>query len=157
MNALDTTLVADPAQVVAITQDVFAALIDDGEMLVSQVDVPPAILDPVTSWVDMTRADSPFGVRTLVRAEREAANTVVRGLLRMDADEVVGDEDLVDAFGEIANVVGGNLKSLLPEHAVLSLPRVEPEPPVLDPARLLAEVGIEWRGLGLVVSLWALS
>ena len=99
MSALDTTLIADPAQILGVAQDVFAALIDDGEVLVHEGVVPESFDVPVTAWVDMLRADSPHGVRTMVRAEEADAHLVVRALLRMEPDEVVGEEDLVDAFG----------------------------------------------------------
>lgn len=36
------------------------------------------------------------------------------------------DEDIADALGELANVLGGNLKALLPEGSTLSLPSVAP-------------------------------
>ena len=104
----------------------------------------------------MLRADSPHGVRTMVRAEEADAHLVVRALLRMEPDEVVGEEDLVDAFGEIANVVGGNLKSLLPEHAELTLPTVAAEPPVLGREMMVAQAPLEWRGSCFVISLWML-
>ena len=156
MSALDTTLIADPVQILGVAQDVFAALIDDGEVLVHEGVVPESFDVPVTAWVDMLRADSPHGVRTMVRAEEADAHLVVRALLRMEPDEVVGEEDLVDAFGEIANVVGGNLKSLLPEHAELTLPTVAAEPPVLGREMMVAQTPLEWRGSCFVISLWML-
>ncbi len=36
--------------------------------------------------------------------------------------EAVQDQDMRDAVGELTNMLGGNLKSLLPEPCVLSLP-----------------------------------
>ena len=36
--------------------------------------------------------------------------------------EVVHEKDMRDAVGELTNILGGNLKSLLPEPCVLSLP-----------------------------------
>ncbi|MCU0705946.1 MAG: chemotaxis protein CheX, partial [Fimbriiglobus sp.] len=42
--------------------------------------------------------------------------------------------ELADALGELANMVGGNLKALLPDGCRLSLPSVEPGagPPPTD-------------------------
>ena len=157
MSALDTTLITDPAQILGVAQDVFAALIDDGEVLVHEGVVPAVFVAPVTAWVDMRRAGSTQGVRTMVRAEEGDAHLVVRALLRMEEDETVGEEDLVDAFGEIANVVGGNLKSLLPEHAELTLPIVAAEPPALGHEMMVAQIPLAWRGACFVISLWMLS
>lgn len=156
MSALDTTLIADPAQILGVAQDVFAALIDDGEVLVHEGTAPDSFAAPVTAWVDMLRGGSAHGVRTMVRAEESDAHLVVRALLRMEDDEVVGEEDLVDAFGEIANVVGGNLKSLLPEHAELTLPLVAAEPPSLGREMMVAQTPLAWRGACFVISLWIL-
>ena len=89
-------------------------------------------------------------------ADKADAHLVVRALLRMEPDEPVGEEDLVDAFGEIANVVGGNLKSLLPEHAELTLPTVAAEPPVLAQEMMVAQTPLAWRGACFVISLWML-
>ena len=155
MSPLDTATVADTDQIVAIAQEVFAALIDDGEVLLTEAEPLGELDDVVAAWVDMTRADSPFGIRTAVRASREDAYAVVRALLRMEPDEEVTEADLVDAFGEIANVVGGNLKSLLPEHAVLSLPTVASAPSMGD--ELIARVGLAWRGCALTICLWTIS
>lgn len=155
MSPLDTATVADTDQIVAVAQEVFAALIDDGEVLLTEAEPLGELDDVVVAWVDMTRADSPFGIRTSVRAPREDAYAVVRALLRMEPDEEVTEADLVDAFGEIANVVGGNLKSLLPEHAVLSLPTVSSAPSMGD--ELIARVGLAWRGAALTICLWTIS
>jgi chemotaxis protein CheX len=40
------------------------------------------------------------------------------------AEDAVGPDDMRDALGEIANVLGGNLKSLMPAPTRLSLPEV---------------------------------
>ncbi len=42
--------------------------------------------------------------------------------------ESATSSDVVDAIGELANVLGGNLKGLLPGPSVLSLPNVSTEP-----------------------------
>ncbi len=44
----------------------------------------------------------------------------------MEVDEVTED-DVADALGELANMIGGNVKSILPELSALSLPHVHAE------------------------------
>lgn len=145
-------------QILAITEDVFAAMIDGGgEVLVTErLDPVPAPVEPLSAWVDMTVAELGLGVRTVVSTERLAADELTRALLMMDATETVGAEDLVDAFGELANVVGGNVKSLLSAPAVLSLPSVAEAAPALSAQQFLQDIALDWRGNVLVVSLWSL-
>ncbi|MBT8227352.1 MAG: chemotaxis protein CheX [Dactylosporangium sp.] len=54
-----------------------------------------------------------------VRAAKSAAGA----LLGVELEEVT-TEDIADALGELANIIGGNVKSLLPEPCALSLPHV---------------------------------
>jgi chemotaxis protein CheX len=46
-----------------------------------------------------------------------------RRLLRSDLPSEI-DEDVCDAFGELANMIGGNLKAVLPPVVQLSMPSV---------------------------------
>lgn len=157
MIAQEVAVAADPTQIIAVAQEVFAALVDDGERVVRERGPVHTTDDDVCAWVDMTRPGEATGVRTSVRMNPDGADLLVRALLRMDASEQVSAEDLADAFGEIANVVGGNLKSLLPEHAALSLPTVSVAGAVVGGSPALAEVTLEWRGCALGVSLSEVS
>ncbi len=51
-------------------------------------------------------------------------DTVLTGAMFMMPIEEVGAEELTDAIGEFANMVGGGVKSLMPEPSRLSLPTV---------------------------------
>lgn len=53
----------------------------------------------------------------------EAAEAVAAAMLQLPIDEV-SESDRYDVIGELANVVGGNLKSVLPGPSDLSLPTV---------------------------------
>ncbi|QIK84282.1 chemotaxis protein CheX [Sanguibacter sp. HDW7] len=151
MTVIDAAA-ATPETVVAIAQDVFAALVDDGEVLVHEGATPDGWTDPVSAWVDMRSEGVPGAVRTGVVAERGDVEALVRALLREPDDAVVSHEDVVDAFGEIANVVGGNVKALLPALATLSLPQVA-EGQVAAEGVLVVRVPLVWRGRVVVVSL----
>lgn len=52
-----------------------------------------------------------------------AARLVAAAMLGLDHGDVTPD-DVMDATGELANVLGGNVKTLLPQPSVLSLPQV---------------------------------
>ena len=60
-------------------------------------------------------------------------------------------EDVADAFGEIANVVGGNVKAALPGPSTLGLPQVGAAPAVRNPEDV-CRLEVLWRGQPLVVS-----
>jgi len=50
-------------------------------------------------------------------------------------DTTLADRDVADALGELANIVGGNFKALLPEPCRLSMPRtaLRGDHPVAEP------------------------
>ena len=52
-----------------------------------------------------------------------AARRAAAAFLAMGADEV-SEEDMSDVLGELANIIGGNVKAMLPPGAFLSLPQV---------------------------------
>lgn len=51
------------------------------------------------------------------------ARTVAAAMFAMEPDEV-GDEEVNDAVGELANIIGGNVKGLIEDPCSLSLPMV---------------------------------
>ena len=54
----------------------------------------------------------------------KAARNVAAALLGLDVADATTD-DVTDAVGELANIIGGNVKSLLPGPCALSLPYVQ--------------------------------
>jgi chemotaxis protein CheX len=74
----------------------------------------------VTASVSVTGA---WRGHVLVSCSEAAAKHVGAALMGIEYDEVV-EEDVADALGELANIIGGNIKSLLPEPCALSLPHV---------------------------------
>ena len=52
-----------------------------------------------------------------------AARHAAAAFLAMEVDEV-SDADMTDVMGELANIVGGNVKSMLPPATGVSLPHV---------------------------------
>ncbi|WP_432978824.1 chemotaxis protein CheX [Dactylosporangium sp. CA-233914] len=74
----------------------------------------------VTASVSVTGA---WRGHVLVSCSEPAAKNVAAALLGIEFDDVA-EEDVADALGELANIIGGNVKSLLPEPCALSLPHV---------------------------------
>jgi chemotaxis protein CheX len=145
----------DAAQISAIAEDVFAALIDGepGHLYPADPGATDAHADPLYAWVDM-HAD--VSGRVLLTVDVAGAHDLARALLRLDAGEPVADEDLVDAFGEVANVVGGNLKALLPVQGTLTLPQVARTAPSPVGATVVDRVPLTWRGQPFDISVWQL-
>lgn len=142
---------ADP--VYDIASEVFAAMIDGEPGFVRRWEgAAPAPVDELFAWVDV---QGPMSGRVLLTTEHSTAVEVTRALLGLAPDDAVGHADIVDALGEVANVVGGNVKSLGPDHSVLTLPEVTNERPPTD-GGLLHSVSLDWRGRALVISLWTM-
>lgn len=59
----------------------------------------------------------------VVVCSTDASRAAAAALMGIEAADV-SEDDVADALGELANVIGGNLKSLLPEPSALSLPHV---------------------------------
>jgi chemotaxis protein CheX len=85
-----------------------------------------------------------------------AARRAAAAFLAMDMDEV-SQEDVADTLGELVNIVGGNVKAMLPPGAHLSLPQVEmaPESTARFPntERISGVYGL-WEGEPVSISMW---
>jgi len=137
--------------VVAITRDLFTAMVDGEPGELDELPgTAPVLTDSVRAWVEI-RGDR--ALRTLVATGRLTAERITRALLDLEEHDDVAADDVGDALGEIANVIGGNVKGLLPDRSVLSLPVVAFGGPAPDGAPLWTR-SLQWREEPLVVSLW---
>jgi len=86
----------------------------------------------------------------------EAARKAAAAFLAMDAAEV-SQEDVSDVLGELANIVGGNVKAMLPAGCFLSLPQVvlAPESATKYPnAERVSGLYAVWDGEPVSISMW---
>jgi hypothetical protein len=151
---MSTLAAVDTAQVTAIAAEVFAAMIDrESGRLTPWSGTQTAVTDPLYAWVDLSTA--PVS-RLLLSTDAGTAEELARAFLPEGAGEPVAEADVADAFGEITNVFGGNIKALLPEHVELTLPKVSRQSPSSDSAQVLHEVLLAWRGRLLVISLYTI-
>lgn len=152
--AIDMASFAGSDPILTIAAEVFTAMIDpEPETLREWYGPAPDFGDPTYAWVDV---GGEMPGRVLLTTERATATRITRGLLGLGEDEPVLDADFVDAIGEVANVLGGNVKSLVPDPGVLTLPQVShtaPDGPVRD---LVHEIALDWRGDRLVIGVWSL-
>lgn len=136
----------DEPTIESIAQDAWTALVGEDEVLVPiPADLPTEV---VSSWVDVV---GPWNGSVVLTTGRQTAEELTRLLLRDQAPEVLEDEDVADALGELANVVGGNVKAALPGPSKLGLPEVGEPPSAGDPADV-CRVDVLWRGQPLTLS-----
>jgi chemotaxis protein CheX len=103
-----------------ITHSVWEALFEDDRL----VDQPLGQSDldglTFTSCVQITGAWE--GAITF-QCSSDLARRLTSSMFGMEPDEP-GPEEVCDALGELANMIGGNVKALMPEPCQLSLPTV---------------------------------
>lgn len=91
-----------------------------------------------------------------LRMTTELATVIAGSMFEMEADEL-GQEEIDDAVGEMANMIGGNVKSLLPGPSQLSMPTVSggEEPPHFPGTVLGEHLEYEVAGQPFTVSVLA--
>ncbi|MEQ6901942.1 chemotaxis protein CheX [Nocardioides sp. YIM 152588] len=109
--------------VLAITEDVWRSLVGEDEGLVP---APPAPgpYDTASPWSATVTVSGGWHGSITVELGDDLARSLTRRMLAMTEDEALEDADLADAVGELVNMVGGSLKSILPGPSALSLPTV---------------------------------
>jgi chemotaxis protein CheX len=93
----------------------------------------------------------------VVACSTRIARMSAAALLMMEVDEV-GVDDMVDALGELANVVGGNVKSTLPSVCAMSLPHVSSGLLTKNRwpgASQVCELVVNWMDEPMSISVWA--
>jgi chemotaxis protein CheX len=123
-----------------------------GLTLVRRDGVPPAPDRAVAGWVLFSGAwEGAVTIETSAEFARRAAAT----MFGVDPD-AASVADTQDAIGELANMTGGNVKSLLPEPCRLSLPTVVEGTDLtarLLGGELVTSVAFDCNGSTLVVRL----
>ncbi|MGY1834786.1 chemotaxis protein CheX [Blastococcus sp. SYSU DS0510] len=136
----------DEATVESIAAEAWVALVGEDEVLVPLPgDLP---VDILSGWVDIV---GPWTGSVVLTTARSTAEELSRALLREATPAALDDEDVADAFGEIANVVGGNVKAALPGPSALSLPQVGNAPLVRNQADV-CRIDVLWRGEPVAIS-----
>jgi chemotaxis protein CheX len=134
----------DEETVRSIAQEAWSALVGECEFLVPQPGEIPA--DAVSAWVEVV---GPWTGVVVLTCGRSTAEQLSRELLKEHAPSVLDDEDIEDGLGELANVVGGNVKAVLPGPSVLGLPDIGTAPQACaDTVR----ADLLWRGQSLTIS-----
>jgi hypothetical protein len=136
----------DEATIQSIAEEAWQALVGEEEFLEPLPGDAPE--DAISSWVEVV---GPWNGAVVLTVARSTAGELARCLLKEHAPPVLDDEDVEDAMGELANVVGGNVKAVLPGPSVLGLPEVGAAPAPGSPADL-CRVDLLWRGQSLTIT-----
>ena len=147
-----SALTVSAADVVGIASDVWLVLAGDAA-LPSPAPPGPMPADAVRASVTI---DGPWRGRVLLVCARSTAAAVAAAVVGLAPDQV-GPEDVEDVLGELANVVGGAVKSLLPGSAALGLPDVAAAAPDEVDGPGVLRVDLVWREQPVVVTLRPLS
>jgi chemotaxis protein CheX len=92
----------------------------------------------------------------LLACPAQLARMAASAMFDVPAGEL-DDQEVADALGELTNMIGGNIKSLIPGPSRLSMPAVTAgaSPTVKPPrAALVSTVSLACEGLPLTVSVW---
>ncbi|MGN6605563.1 MAG: chemotaxis protein CheX [Jatrophihabitans sp.] len=141
-----TDVVIDGVVVDAMLSDIFLALLGEADVYANPV------------------SDADLSLSASVSMTGEWPGHVVVGCSdgfarrfasRLFLTDIVSDSDIVDAIGELANVVGGNVKSVVPGPNVLSLPHVVRGSEYWPNAAEAVRLDLCWEGEPLRVSVWS--
>ena len=148
MTATDV-YVPTATDLASIAELVWASYVD-GEIFVDEAG--PAL---ESAFVASVAIGGAWNGHVLIGTNAEAARTIAANMFAMEDDEV-SDAEIGDALGEMANIVGGNVKALMPEPSVLSLPQVvlEARRLYMPGATLKTNVNLRWEGAPVHISVW---
>jgi chemotaxis protein CheX len=119
MSAIDTSELVTGEQVAEITRDVWGSFLSmDLEQVAA--DEEPLAGPTMTGCVHLSGA---WGGSVLVETSADHAQQAAEAMFAADPGSLSADE-VSDALGELTNMVGGNIKGLLPAPSSLSLPSV---------------------------------
>lgn len=76
-----------------------------------------------TSWQSSINIKGSWDASVQVIATKKLAERIACCMFMMEAEEL-SDEETGDAMGEVANIIGGNVKGIAQEDCLLSLPCV---------------------------------
>ena len=114
------SILAEPSvsDVQMLVEDVWSSFLGAEEPL-----LPGMPAEFPTGWSAAVTVTGEWEGMVSVEVPTRVAEEVTRRMLCLD-DGPLADEDVADAVGELVNMIGGNVKSLMPGPSTLSLPLV---------------------------------
>lgn len=141
---------------VGITQDVWSSFLGEEPLDEAAPAHEPPAAGTVTTVTGCVTIAGEWNGSVLLTCTEELAVRAAAGLFATDASDLSPDE-VTDAVGELTNMVGGTVKTLLPAPSRLSLPSVTTGSAYsvhVPGAALIAQVDFAWAGEPLSVTVW---
>src|SRR4051794_26328416 len=115
----------------------------------------PGLGNPAEVTASVSIAGEWDGV-VVISMSAKSAQDVGSALLQLEPGDLEV-ADLDDAVGELANIIGGNVKSVLPGPSSLSLPVVAHGSANVAGrgAHIVAQAALEWRGEHVEIAVWS--
>lgn len=146
-SAPDLTLDA----VLSVSTDVWSCFLGAGEEL-QQAWEPPGPRGP--GYVASVAVSGEWNGHVILELDEDAARRAARAMVGV---EEVSAADVTDAVGELVNMIGGNLKGLVPTPSRLGLPLVvrgSGEPAPGRDVLFTCTADLDWAGSPVRVSVW---
>ena len=131
------TLALAPAELKSMVDEIWSSLFEPAPTDSDDSDLGSNL---VVGFVDISGG---WLGRVAVETTNAGAIAIASSMLAA-APDTLGDEDLADAIGELANIVGGSVKSCVEGHSTLSLPSVERQNVLRDGTSELMTVTAHW-------------
>lgn len=139
--------------VTAVVEEVWATFLG-ADAFMPLIPLPPGTPAPVDPCWDaaITVAGAWQGI-IMISLEAGLAHHVTEAMLGLEPGGEHTTEDVVDAVGELVNVIGGNIKGLVPGPSKLSLPMVARAPIRVSSLVEVCRLPLSWgeHKLSLVV------
>lgn len=152
---LEAALLGDDV-VTSIATDVWDCFLGTG----TELPLLPAF-EPITleagHYLAMIAITGAWTGQVVLELAVPAAERAARLMLAVpDESQPVRDADVADAVGELVNMIGGNLKGLVPAPSALSLPLVLRGDVAASSGRtvLTADVSFSWADDPVRISVW---
>jgi chemotaxis protein CheX len=137
--------------VTEITSSVWRAFLPESDEIIA---IPAAPSD--TSLTGSVFISGEWNGLVSLTCSSRAATQAAALMFAAPPDEV-SPSDVLDAVGELVNIVGGNIKGMLPPPSGLSLPSVTDGTVHVDTragADLIVDVHLSWMGEPVHVAVW---
>jgi chemotaxis protein CheX len=137
----------------SITTDVWSSYVGEDAVVLPFAAEKASSGAAVTARVEI---DGEVSATVLLACDASSAADLARRLFQLDAADEPAFDDVSDALGELANVVGGNVKSLAPGTSHLTLPEVvagELDSEALGVA--LCWLDVIWEGGQASLAVWS--
>jgi chemotaxis protein CheX len=153
MTVTNTTTAIHQEQIIEIARHVWSSLLGMTLHPFETTESQPGDVHSTTAAVHISGSRN---VSVILSCPTTLAGRAAAAMFEMGEDELE-DGEVADAVGELVNIIGGNIKCLLPEPSQLSLPTVlqgGAQVVTVPGSRLMEHVELECGGDRLSIAVW---